>query len=60
MRKQISFIIATTIFGLAMIFWAESAVVATNPDVVRPAVGLTPYVVMSNSYLPIQTLDEAY
>ncbi len=53
MRKHISFTIAATVFGLAMIFWARSAVVATNADVVRPAVGLSPYVVMSDSYLPI-------
>jgi hypothetical protein len=60
MRKHISFTIAATILGLAMIFWARSAVVATNADVVWPAVGLSPYVVMSDSYLPIQVLDEAY
>jgi hypothetical protein len=60
MRKHISFTIAATIIGLAMIFWAKSVVVATNADAVRPAVGLSPYVVMSNSYLPIQVLDEVY
>jgi hypothetical protein len=60
MRKHISFTVAATILGLAMAFWAKSAVVATHADVVRPAVGLSPYVVMSTSYLPIQVLDETY
>ena len=60
MRKHISFTIAATKLGLAMIFWARSAVVATNADVVRPAVGPSPYVVTSDSYLPNQVLDEAY
>jgi hypothetical protein len=60
MRKHISFTIATTVIGLAMMFWAESAVVATHADVVWPAVGLSPYVVMSNSYLPVQVIDEVY
>jgi hypothetical protein len=60
MRKHISFTIATVVIGLAMMLWAKSAVVATYADVVRPTVGLTSYTVMSNSYLPIQVLDEAY
>jgi hypothetical protein len=60
MRKHISFAMAATIVVLAMISWAESSVVATNEDTVRPKVGLSPYVVMSNSYLPIQVLEEAY
>jgi hypothetical protein len=60
MRKHIIFSVAAIVFGLAMTFWAKSAVVATHADVVRPAGGLSPYVVMSNSLLPIQVLDEAY
>jgi hypothetical protein len=60
MRKHTSFAVAATIIGLAMIAWAESSVVATHDDTVRPQVGLSPYVVMSNSYLPIRVLEEAY
>jgi hypothetical protein len=60
MRKHTSFAMAATIMALAMIFWAKSSVVATNADIVRPKVGLSPYVVMSNSYLPIQVIDEVY
>jgi hypothetical protein len=60
MRKHTSFAIAATIMGLAMIFWAKASVVATNADFARPKVALSPYVVMSNSYLPIQVIDEVY
>jgi hypothetical protein len=60
MRKHTSFAMAATIMALAMIFWAKASVVATNADVVRPKVGLSPYAVMSNSYLPIQVIDEVY
>jgi hypothetical protein len=60
MRKHASFAIAATIMALAMIFWARSSVVATNADIIRPKVGLSPYVVMSNPYLPIQVIDEVY
>jgi hypothetical protein len=60
MRKHTSFAMAAAIVVLAMISWAESSVVATNEDTARPKVGLSPYVVMSNSYLPIQVLEEAY
>ena len=59
MRKHISFTIATAAIALAMMVWAKSAVVATHADAVRPAVGLTLHI-MSNSYLPIQVLDETY
>ena len=57
MRKNISFTVAATIFGLGMMLWAKSAVVATQ---LRPPVGTSAYVVISNSYLPIQVLDETY
>jgi hypothetical protein len=60
MRKHASFAVAATIMALAMIFWAKSSVVATNADVVRPKVGLSPYVVMSHPYLPIQVIEEVY
>jgi hypothetical protein len=59
-RKNISFTVAATILGLSMMLWAKSAVVATQVDVVRPPVGTSPNVVISNSYLPIQVLDETY
>ena len=58
--KNISFTVAATIIGLSMLLWAKSAAVATQADVVRPQVVTSPYVVMSNSYLPIQVLDETY
>jgi hypothetical protein len=60
MRKHASFAVATAIVALAMIFWAKSSVVATHAEVARPKAGLSPYVVMTNSYLPIQLLEEAY
>jgi hypothetical protein len=60
MRKNTTFAIAATMLGLAMIFWAKSAVVATHAEVIRSKVGSSPYVVMSNSYLPIRELEQAY
>jgi len=60
MRKHTSFAMAAAIIALAVTFWAKSTVVATNADTVRPKVGLSPYVVMSNPYLPIQVMDEVY
>jgi hypothetical protein len=41
MRKDISFAIAATILGLAMVFWAISSVAYTNADIVRPKVELS-------------------
>jgi len=60
MRKHAGFAVAATIMALAMIFWAKSSVVATNADIVRPKVGLSPYVVMTHPYLPIQVIEEVY
>jgi hypothetical protein len=60
MRKNISFTVAATILGLSMMLWAKSAVVASQADVARPPVGTSANVVISNSYLPIQALDETY
>jgi hypothetical protein len=60
MRKNISFTVAATIFGLGMMVWATSAVVATQAGVTRPPVGASTYVVISNLYLPIHVLDEIY
>jgi hypothetical protein len=59
MRKHVTFTIATAAMALAMMVWANAAVFAPHSDPVRPAVGFTPYV-MSNSYLPIQVLEETY
>ncbi|HEY2183438.1 MAG TPA: hypothetical protein VGH39_00475 [Xanthobacteraceae bacterium] len=60
MRKNISFAIAATMLGLAMIFWAKSSVVASHVEVVRPIAGSSPYIVMPRSYLPIQVIEKAY
>ena len=60
MRKNASFAIAATIFGLAMIFWAKSSVVATSADVMRPKVGLTTYSVAPSSYLPIHAVEPVW
>jgi hypothetical protein len=54
MRKHISFAIAATIFGLAMVFWAISSVAYTNVDIVRPKVELSSS--MSHPHLPAQVL----
>jgi hypothetical protein len=58
MRKHISFAIAATIMGLALIFWVKTNVVETNADVVRPKLDLSSP--MSNPYLPVQELDPVY
>jgi hypothetical protein len=60
MRKNISFTVAATIFGLGMMLWAKAAVVASQAEVARPTVGTSANVVISHSYLPIQTLNETY
>jgi hypothetical protein len=56
MRKNTTFAIVATIMGLAMIVWVKSSVVTTHAEVIRPKPGSSPYVVMSNSYLPIQLI----
>ena len=55
MRKNISFAIAATMLGLAMIFWAGSSVVSA--EIVRSKVGLSSQVVTLSSYLPIQVVE---
>jgi hypothetical protein len=55
MRKNISFAIAATMLGLAMIFWARSSVVSA--EIVRSKVGLSSQVVTLSSYLPIQVVE---
>ncbi len=58
MRKHISFTIAATIVGLAMVFWAIASVADTNADVARPRLDLSSP--MSNPYLLVQVLDPVY
>ena len=54
MRKHISFAIAATILGLAMVFWAISSVAYTNADIVRQKVESSSS--MSHPHLPAQVL----
>jgi hypothetical protein len=56
MRKNISFAIAATMLGLAMIFSAKSSVVATSADMVRPNVGMS-HTAMPVSFLPVRALE---
>jgi hypothetical protein len=56
MRKNMSFAIAATMLGLAVIFWAKSSVVATSADAVRPKVGMS-FVAVPGSYLPLQVVQ---
>jgi hypothetical protein len=58
MRKYISFAIAATILGLAIVFWVKASVVKTNADVVQPKLDLSSP--MSNPYLPVQSLDPVF
>jgi hypothetical protein len=55
MRKHISFTIAATIVGLAMVFWFKAIVVETNAAVVRQKIDLS--APMSNPYLPTKVLE---
>ena len=54
MRKHISFSVATTIAGLAMVFWATFGVVYTKAEIVRPKVGLSSSI--APPHLPTQVL----
>ena len=56
MRKNISFAIAATITGLAMISWAKFSVVASSADT-RPKAGISSYVVAPGAYLPFQAIE---
>jgi hypothetical protein len=58
MRKHISFAIAATIVGLAMVFWIKAGVVKTNANIVQPKVELSSP--MANPYLPVKELDPVY
>jgi hypothetical protein len=59
MRKNTGFAIATTMLGVAMIFWARSAVLATGADI-RPKAGVGIYEVVPSGYLPIQSIEPAW
>jgi hypothetical protein len=59
MRKNISFAIAATMLGLAMIFFAKSSVVATSADMVRPNVGMS-HAAMPASILPVRALEPTW
>lgn len=54
MRKHISFSVATTIAGLAMVFWAIFGVVYTKAEIVRPKVELSSSI--SHPHLQAQVL----
>ncbi|MFZ2137787.1 MAG: hypothetical protein WAV78_12845 [Xanthobacteraceae bacterium] len=54
MRKHISFSIAATIAGLAMVFWAIFGVVYTKAEIVRPKVELSSSI--SHPHLQAQVL----
>ena len=54
MRKHISFSIAATIVGLAMVFWAIFGVVYTKAEIVRPKVELSSSI--SHPHLQAQVL----
>jgi hypothetical protein len=54
MRKHISFSIAATTAGLAMVFWAIFGVVYTKAEIVRPKVELSSSI--SHPHLQAQVL----
>ena len=54
MRKHISFSVATTIAGLALVFWATFGVVYTKAEIVRPKVELSSSI--SHPHLQAQVL----
>jgi hypothetical protein len=54
MRKHISFSIAATIAGLAMVFWATFGVVYTKAEIARPKVELSSSIALP--HLPVQVL----
>jgi hypothetical protein len=60
MRKNAGFALAAAIMAVAMILWAKATVVATNAEVLRPKAAVSPYVIMTHPYLPIQRFEEVY
>ena len=55
MRKNISFAIAATILGLAMVFWVKDRMVETNVNVARQRADLSSP--MSKPYRAIPVFD---
>jgi hypothetical protein len=55
MRKHISFAIAATILGLAMVFWVKDSMVETNVNVARQRADLSSP--MSKPYRAIPVFD---
>ena len=55
MRKHISFAIAATILGLAMVFWVKDSMVETNANVARQRADLSSP--MSKAYRAIPVFD---
>jgi hypothetical protein len=55
MRKHISFAIAATIVGLAMVFWVKDSMVETNANVARQRADLSSP--MSKAYRAIPVFD---
>jgi hypothetical protein len=58
MRKHISFAIAATLLGLAMVFWVNASMVETNANVVRPRADLSSP--MSKPYRSVRVFDLIY
>ena len=58
MRKHISFAIAATILGLAMVFWVNASMVETNANVARPTADLSSP--MSKPYHSVRVFDLIY
>jgi hypothetical protein len=55
MCKHISFAIAATILGLAMVFWVKDSMVETNTNVARQRADLSSP--MSKPYRSVRVLD---
>jgi hypothetical protein len=55
MRKSISFAIAASILGLAMVFWVKDSMVETNANVARQRADLSSP--MSKPYRAIPVFD---
>jgi hypothetical protein len=56
MRKHISFAIAATILGLAMVFWLKAVMVETNANVTRADLSSP----MSKPYRSVRVFDLIY
>ena len=58
MRKNISFIIAATIIGLAMAFWLTAAAIETSADVAGPTLYLSSP--LPNPHLRLHAFQPVY